>query len=163
MGSGKRSERNLSRKLIALVGDIVASREMSERIAFDERLLSTLGERSDLNPNVVSRYTLIGDDVQAVFSGASSLFSDAVSILSDIHPVRMRFSYGVGTLVKPINPEQAIEMDGPAFYRARDGVNQLKATDYCDLYPTRVRMPCRQGGPASAPTRPGATHLSSLD
>jgi hypothetical protein len=99
-------------------------------MAFDERLVTCLTRLSDRNPHILSRYTLIGDEVQAVYSGAASLFRDAVTILATIHPVKMRFSYGVGTLIKPINPEQAIEMDGPAFYRARDGVNELKEAGY---------------------------------
>ena len=119
---------DLDRRYVALIADVVASREIRERITFDDRLLTRMNELSDQNPHIVSRYTLIGDEVQAVFSGTGFLFRDAVSILSAIHPVTMRFSYGVGTLIKPINPDQAIEMDGPAFHRARDGVNELKET-----------------------------------
>jgi len=121
---------DLTEKRIALVADIVGSRSIRERMAFDQRLVRCLTSLSDRNPHILSRYTLIGDEVQAVYSGAASLFEDAVTILATIHPVKMRFSYGVGTLIKPINPEQAIEMDGPAFYRARDGVNALKETGY---------------------------------
>lgn len=121
---------DLTEKRIALVADIVGSRKIQERITFDERLVMCLTDLSHRNPHILSPYTLIGDEIQAVFSGGSHLFHDAVSILSAIHPVTMRFSYGVGTLIKPINPEQAIEMDGPAFYHARDGVNELKETGY---------------------------------
>jgi len=42
----------------------------------------------------------------------------------------VRFSIGVGTLDTPINRQQAIGMDGPAFYLARQGVERLKTTDY---------------------------------
>jgi len=121
---------DLTEKRIALVADIVGSRKIEERIAFDERLVDCLTDLSDQNPHVLSPYTLIGDEIQAVFSSARSLLRDAVTILATIHPIKMRFSYGVGTLIKPINPEQAIEMDGPAFHRARDGVNALKETGF---------------------------------
>ncbi len=121
---------DLTEKRIALVADIVGSRKIQERITFDGRLVKCLKDLSNRNPHILSPYTLIGDEIQAVFSGGNLLFRDAASILSTIHPVKMRFSYGVGTLIKPINPEQAVEMDGPAFYRARDGVNLLKETGY---------------------------------
>ena len=121
---------DLTEKRIALVADIVGSRKIQERITFDGRLVKCLKDLSNRNPHILSPYTLIGDEIQAVFSGGNLLFRDAASILSTIHPVKMRFSYGVGTLIKPINPEQAVEMDGPAFYRARDGVNSLKETGY---------------------------------
>lgn len=122
----RREMAELDRRYIALIGDVVGSRQIPDRIPFDDRLLKCIDELGDRNPHVISRYTLIGDEVQAVFCGADYLFSDAISILSAIHPVKMRFSYGVGTLIKPINPDQAIEMDGPAFHCARDGVNELK-------------------------------------
>ena len=121
---------DLTEKRVALVADIVGSRKIQERITFDGRLVKCLKDLSNRNPHILSPYTLIGDEIQAVFSGGNLLFRDAASILSTIHPVKMRFSYGVGTLIKPINPEQAVEMDGPAFYRARDGVNLLKETGY---------------------------------
>jgi hypothetical protein len=120
----------LAEKRIALVGDVVASREISKRVVFDETLLDTMRRLNERNPHILSPYTLIGDEIQAVFSRADSLFSDAISILSAIHPERMRFSFGIGTLVKPINPQQAIEMDGPAFHNARDGVEALKKTGH---------------------------------
>lgn len=120
----------MEERVIALVGDVVASREITERVAFDQALLRVLRELSDRNPGILSPYTLIGDEIQAVFGRADLLFSDAVSILSAIHPERMRLSFGVGTLVTPINPDQATEMDGPAFHHARDGVNELKESHY---------------------------------
>ncbi len=120
----------MEERVIALVGDVVASREIAQRVAFDQALLRVLRELSDRNPGILSPYTLIGDEIQAVFGSADSLFSDAVSILSAIHPERMRFSFGVGTLFTPINPDQATEMDGPAFHHARDGVNELKQSHY---------------------------------
>jgi hypothetical protein len=117
-------------KTIALIGDIVASRRISKRTIFDEMLLDTLNRLNRQNPNILSPYTLIGDEIQAVFSSADFLFHDTISILATIHPEKMRFSFGVGTLVTPINPEQAIEMDGPAFHNARDGVEELKKVGY---------------------------------
>jgi hypothetical protein len=117
---------NQREKRIALVGDVVASREIRDRVAFHDTLLTTLNELSQRNDDILSPYTLIGDEIQAVYSGADALFADAVSILSAIHPDRMRFSFGLGALVTPINPLQATEMDGPAFHNARDGVDELK-------------------------------------
>ena len=38
----------------------------------------------------------------------------------------MRFSYGLGTISTAINPTLAIGMDGPAFYAARKGIDELK-------------------------------------
>lgn len=37
-----------------------------------------------------------------------------------------RFSLAVGTIATEINPREAIGMDGPAFHRAREGIESLK-------------------------------------
>ena len=120
----------MARNIIALIGDVVASREISDRVAFDDTLVNTMRRLNEQDPYILSPYTLIGDEIQAVFNRADSLFCDTVSILAAIHPAKMRFSFGIGTLVKPINPQQAIEMDGPAFHNARDGVEALKESGY---------------------------------
>ncbi|MDH5505851.1 MAG: SatD family protein [Anaerolineae bacterium] len=113
-------------KVIALVGDLINSRNIPQRIEFDDRLLKKMKELNKINSSILSPYTLIGDEIQAVFMNADNIFKDCVNILTTIYPERMRFSFGIGTLIKPINRVQATEMDGPAFYFARDGVNELK-------------------------------------
>ncbi len=46
--------------------------------------------------------------------------------MARLHPIGMRFSLGIGPLDTPLNKEQAIGMDGPAFHIARKGIDQLK-------------------------------------
>ncbi len=128
---GRKKDGKLTGRIVVLIGDIVLSRRIKNRDAFDKVLLDTMGKLSHQNPAILSPYTLtLGDEIQAVFSRAGSLFSDAISILSAIYPEKMRFSISLGALTKPINPEQAIGMDGPAFYHARDGIESLKKTGY---------------------------------
>lgn len=112
--------------VIALVGDLVNSRVIPNRIKFDNLLLDKMRQRSKKNLNILSPYTMIGDEIQAVYKSADRMFDDCIQILEAIYPEKMRFSFGVGKLIKPINPNQATEMDGPAFYDARDGINELK-------------------------------------
>jgi SatD family (SatD) len=112
-------------KYIVVIGDIVHSRMIKDRVVFDRQLQQTLSHLSERNQSVLSPYTLtIGDEIQAVFSSADDLFRDAIFILASIYPQKMRFSYGVDVLSKPINPIQAIGMDGPAFHVARDGIEE---------------------------------------
>ena len=128
-------------RITALVGDLVKSRDIAHRVEFDELLLDTMQARSKINPHILSPYTLIGDEIQAVYRRADLIFNDCIAILAAIHPTRMRFSFGIGTLIKPINPQQATEMDGPAFYLARDGINQLKKNERL-LNVTGENIPC---------------------
>ena len=53
-------------QIIALVGDLVRSRDIPHRADFDALLLDTMQARSTINPDILSPYTLIGDEIQAV-------------------------------------------------------------------------------------------------
>lgn len=118
-------------KIIALIGDILSSREVSEREALQQKLEYTLNQVNRRNPALLSPYTItLGDEFQAVYRNADSLFEDIWRIMLGIFPRRIRFSIGVGTLSTPINRRQAIGMDGPAFHFAREGIQQLKKTPY---------------------------------
>jgi hypothetical protein len=120
-----------SELFIALVGDVVEPRKIKERQSFNATLVSVIERLNMHNAALRSPYTItLGDEIQAVFKDAKGIFADAVTFLAAIYPYQMRFSYGVGDLVTPINPEWAIGMDGPAFYHARDGIDWLKEEKY---------------------------------
>ncbi len=119
---------------IAFIGDIVGSKKLSDRSEVQDRLrevLQRLNRRGD--PGVLSPYTItLGDEFQAVLGKADRVFLDTLTIWVAMEPVRVRFSFGIGRLETPINPKEAIGMDGPAFHRARQGINDLKETS--DLF-----------------------------
>lgn len=130
----------MSEKKIALIGDIIGSRKMSNRTDFDHRLSSVLERINYQRPGLLSPYTVtIGDEIQALFSDPYQLFCDTIEIQAAIYPQRMRFSIAIGELVTPINPQSAIGMDGPAFHLARDGISMLKENK--DLYILHGNIP----------------------
>ena len=122
----------MSKKKIVVIADIVSSKRIIDRALIQKKLeeiLERLNNRKD--SNLVSPYTItIGDEFQAVFNDAETLFYDAILILSSIYPEQIRFCFSVGTIATPINPERAIGMDGPAFHNARKAIEELKATPY---------------------------------
>jgi len=116
---------------IVLIADIVASRKIKDRSAAQKALTAVIRQRNRKNPHLVSPYTItLGDEFQAVFNQADDLFIDVMSLILALYPEQIRFSIGVGTIDTPINRQQAIGMDGPAFYLARQGIDQLKTSDY---------------------------------
>jgi len=115
-------------QVIALIGDVVASRTVAPRAPFQRRLATVLERTSADARALASPYTItLGDEFQAVYRRADSLWADIVTILAQIHPVRARFAVGVGALTTRINPVQALGMDGPAFHGARTALTALKA------------------------------------
>jgi hypothetical protein len=112
---------------LVLIGDLIASRNSPNRKDLQNRLEAVLTKLNNRPPKPVSPYTLtLGDEFQAVFETADNVFDDIVQILKALHPDQVRFSLGLGTITTDLNPNQALGMDGPAFYRARDGIDQLK-------------------------------------
>ena len=116
-----------SMQVIALIGDVVSSKGLAERGAFQRRLAKVLGQTSTEALHLASPYTItLGDEFQAVYRKADHLFADIFKIMADIHPVRARVALGVGALATRINPVQALGMDGPAFHEARAALITMK-------------------------------------
>jgi hypothetical protein len=116
-------------KYIVKICDVVESRQLADRELFQRKLAKVLTETSRGSRGLASQYTItLGDEFQAVYRTADSLIADHIAIMAEIHPVRIRVSIGVGNLTTRVNPKQAIGMDGPAFYSAREALVALKKT-----------------------------------
>lgn len=114
-------------KVIVLIADIISSKEIKNRNRIQQKLLDELSGINQESVSIISPMTItLGDEFQCVYSNADEIFKHVWSILNVCYPERIRFSYGLGTITTDINREQAIGMDGPAFYEAREGLNQLK-------------------------------------
>jgi len=114
-------------KKIVLIGDVVSSKKIADRLAFQNRLAAALKRLSDSNPNAASPYTItLGDEFQAVLHRADTMFHEIFSLLGEVHPEKIRFAVGIGDIDTPINPRSAIGMDGPAFHNARDAMEELE-------------------------------------
>ncbi|NGP88858.1 SatD family protein [Fodinibius halophilus] len=120
-------------KLIVLIADIEDSKKLSnkEREKLQNDLSILLEALNNESRTIVSPYTItLGDEFQAVFKSAEGICTDILKILAGLYPVRVRFSVGVGEINTPINKEQAIGMDGPAFHAARKGIEVLKESGF---------------------------------
>ncbi len=119
--------------MLALIADIRSSRQVKKRAELQSGLRRCLDRLNQRSQGLASPYTItLGDEFQALFNSADGVMSDILEILSELHPVSIRFALGVGEITTDINPRQALGMDGPAFYRAREAMAQLKSSD--DLF-----------------------------
>lgn len=113
---------------LTLIADIVASKTIPDRTIFQRGLQTTLNainRRSQTS--LASPYTItLGDEFQAVYQDAETVFNDIFSIVSWAYPWQIRFSLTCGPLSTDINQKQAIGMDGPAFVDARRQLEQQK-------------------------------------
>jgi hypothetical protein len=114
-------------KKIVLIGDIIASKKIRGRDKVQKKLNNLFQKINAGNKSLLSPYTItLGDEFQALYKNAFGLFKDIWQIMIILHPEKARFSFGVGEITTSINKKQAIGMDGPAFYSARQGLLQLK-------------------------------------
>lgn len=122
---------------LALIGDLERSRALENRAAVQEGLEAICRELNDRREHfqLLSPFTLtLGDEFQALFrkSGAlwEALFHIEASLVAAFSgegkPPRLRFGMGVGSIDTRINEQSSIGMDGPAFHRAREAIEQLK-------------------------------------
>ncbi len=117
-------------KKIVLIGDIVSSRKIKNRSLTQQKFEETFKQINKKNKPLISPFTItLGDEFQAVYEKADLLFYNIWQILQYTSPIKIRFSIGVGEITTPINKKQAIGMDGPAFYFAREGMEELKETN----------------------------------
>lgn len=114
---------------VVLIADLVRSRDIPERAQFQKRLSATLQALSVQSAeSLLSPYTLtLGDEFQAVHADFRRILPDCLRILAELAPVRARFALAAGPLSTEINPVAALEMDGPAFLRARKLLGELKS------------------------------------
>jgi hypothetical protein len=117
-------------KVACVIGDIVKSRHAENRHQLQSRIAKQFTQLNRIKDHkLLSPYTLtLGDEFQAVYREANRLFRDCSAILCLVYPLRVRFSIGLGELNTRINRKRAIGMDGPAFYAARAGVSEMKAS-----------------------------------
>lgn len=114
-------------KFIVIIGDVVDSRHLPDRKQFQRRLKQQLAHTSRNAEDLASPYTItLGDEFQAVYRSAGSLFADIFGIMAEVHPAHIRVSIGVGKLTTSVNSKQALGMDGPAFYAAREALAKMK-------------------------------------
>ncbi|MCB1034928.1 MAG: hypothetical protein KDD47_13960, partial [Acidobacteria bacterium] len=115
-------------KLYVLITDVVGSSQVSDRAELT-RKLQAAAERvnedhaDDLYaPLEITR----GDEMCAVLSSISCSY-DLLSTLEEIlHPTRFRSSLVYDELTAGLETRRAAVIDGPAFYRARELMSQLK-------------------------------------
>jgi hypothetical protein len=116
--------------VIAIIGDIVKSKEIVARGLVQQRLKTILKKTGAKNSSIISPYTItLGDEFQALYKNPSGLLRNLFVILSDLAPIKLRFGIGIANLSTRINHKTALGMDGPAFHKARSAIEEAKHKD----------------------------------
>ncbi|HEX6988880.1 MAG TPA: SatD family protein [Bacillota bacterium] len=111
----------------AVIGDIVHSRALKDRAAWQQRLEAVLVEADQrFAAGLAAGWTLtLGDEFQALYRAPDAIPPAVEWLLGALHPARLRFGVGHGTLATELKP-RAVGMDGPVFHAARLALDHAK-------------------------------------
>lgn len=115
-------------KYIALIGDIINSRKIENRSLVQEQLSITLEQINQKYQDLIAANFLvtIGDEFQGLLKKSDVLFEIIETIQFALAPYEIRFGIGVGEIITKIDPDRAISSDGPAWWYAREMIEELK-------------------------------------
>lgn len=127
-------------RYVALIGDIVGSREAEDRADLQERFREAVERVNDfyeMLPNsssgpgklVSPLVVTTGDEFQGLFGSPKAAVGAAGFVSDWMAPYTLRFGLGYGPLETEVNEDQAIGMDGPCFQRARRALERAEAED----------------------------------
>jgi len=120
--------RELKATYLAIIGDVVRSRDIQDRNEFQQRLRSSISRINlEFSAHIASHFMLtIGDEFQGLLKSPETLPQLLAVIRSEIHPIEQRVGIGIGSLDTKLEPV-SIGMDGPCFHRARDAIERAKS------------------------------------
>lgn len=125
-------------KYIAIIGDLVKSKEIKNRNKFQENLKTIFNQiNKKYSKTIVSNFTLtIGDEFQAILKLDNLL----MKILDELYvsiPHEFRLGIGYGEITTKIDPKLSIGSDGKAFWNARESIEYVYGNNYggrCNVY-----------------------------
>ncbi|EGJ26456.1 SatD family protein [Streptococcus porcinus] len=118
---------------LALIGDIIQSKQLSQRSEAQERLKTCLKRLNELfKPYIISNFSLtLGDEFQGLMKIDAPIFYLIDLINDEMRDIPMRYGIGVGEILTDINPEISIGADGPAYWYAREAIKFIhQKNDY---------------------------------
>jgi len=116
---------------IAIIGDIVDSRKQKDRKRIQERLSSLLHDiNAEYSDVIASKFMItLGDEFQGLMYNGAHAVEIVDKIERVMHPVGIRFGIGVGKITTEINSNIPLGADGPAYYNARNMIDDLKSIE----------------------------------
>lgn len=121
---------NPQRKYVAIIGDLVGSRALSadERAAVQEQFESVLKKiNKDFKNEIASLFLITaGDEAQGILKQPHRCYEITRQIQIGLAPTEIVLGVGYGALSTSLGV-YAVGADGPAFYRARQALEDAKA------------------------------------
>jgi hypothetical protein len=138
--------------LATLIGDLVGSRNATDRPGLHERLTRGLAEANTILRPIVPLRITVGDEFQGCFATVGEALHASLWLRLHLAPVELR--HGVGWGAVAVLADQPRVEDGPGWWAARDAIEAVKsdATKAATrLLRTAYRRADQDDGPDPAP------------
>ncbi len=116
---------------VAIIGDIKSSKQLEDRRAVQIHLKEVLDAiNNEYQDDIASKFMItLGDEFQGLLKTGSSAIFIIDKIEREMYPIKLRFGLGVGEITTDINSNMPLGADGPAYYKARKIIDELKASE----------------------------------
>lgn len=116
---------------IAIIGDIKDSRTYPDREKIQETLNRVLDQiNHQYGQEIAANFVItLGDEFQGLLTSGANLMEVITKIKQAMAPVRIRLGIGLGQMKTKIIKAQALGADGPAYYCARQAIEDIKADE----------------------------------
>lgn len=118
----------MTRRVTIIVGDVVGSGKIADRPGYWKKLrkstkrINRKYKEAFLGPLMV----LMGDEVSAVLKNLKHTYPIMRDFQEMLHPYRIRFVSVVGEVDLALSTKNASLMDGPAFWKANEHLENIK-------------------------------------
>lgn len=117
----------MGRDAVAVIADIIGSRELPDRRAGQEEVLRAFARAEEHAGAEVPAYAAVGDEFQAVYDSAErAVLSTTIVALSLPEGLELRFGIGAGE-DRIVDASGSVPIrDGSAWWRAREAIDHVK-------------------------------------
>ena len=119
----------MKQKLCVLLGDVLSSRRIEDKEAFQEKLEKTCSRINTVYADeIYAGFKILKgiDEIEGVLPDISNIYEIITSISEQLYPNSMRFAFVMDYIDTAVKSRDTAKMDGPAFHKASDMMKGLK-------------------------------------
>lgn len=113
---------------VAIIADIKNSKNLQNRKQVQIRLKEVLEKVNCIyKQSLAAKFQIsLGDEFQGLIQDKKKVIEIIQTIELDMDPVKLRFGIGIGEILTDIDFNYTLEIDGPAYHRARNMINMIE-------------------------------------
>lgn len=119
----------MKKQLCVILGDVISSRRIKDKEAFQNKLQETCNEINTLYADYIyAEFKILKgiDEIEGILFDLSRSYEIISAILERLYPNLMRFVLVDDYIDTAIESRDVAKMDGPAFHKASDIMGELK-------------------------------------